>query len=432
MTDDSTADGLPDVSEAPAQPGWTSCSWLRPIGHRLQGALFVTLALALAGGIFAVGLRATDVGLYQRYAKAALSVPLLHSLPKEYPALSVVVFLVPQLVAPAYPVAFGLLAGLATVGLVVSSDGLAEFPGWSRRTGIYLLLGTAAVVFARYDIFPVLCSVLAVEAARQKRWSRAWGWAVVGGLLKLFPFLLLPGFLAAERSQTGKWALRRPLVACLPVGLVLAVQTLLSPGSAVSPLRYELRRGFELSSLQGSLTFLSAPLHGHWLAAFGSVEIVGHWHFAIGLLVTVASLVALGAAWLVAAHGRLSVEAVSLVAISVAVLGDKAFAEQYLIWLIPLWAYWPIRRGWVATALLTTAVYPFFYGAAHGVAANFYLATAAASLRNALLIVATARWLMGQLKVRHPAASEAVAPRAAEVTSSSRHVNSLSGLGAAT
>ena len=70
----------------------------------------------------------------------------------------------------------------------------------------------------------------------------------------------------------------------------------------------------------------------------------------------VAGIVAI---WRFAALGRLSVEATSLAVLSVSVLGDKAFSPQYLIWLAPLWAYWPLRRGWLAAAALTTLVFPF-------------------------------------------------------------------------
>ncbi len=38
-------------------------------------------------------------------------------------------------------------------------------------------------------------------------------------------------------------------------------------------------------------------------------------------------------------------EATSLAVLSVSVLGDKVFSPQYLIWLAPIWAYWPLRRG---------------------------------------------------------------------------------------
>ena len=106
-------------------------------------------------------------------------------------------------------------------------------------------------------------------------WGRAWAWAVVGGLLKLFPFLLLPGFLLAEHARTGRWAIRRAAVACVPVALVAGVQSLLSPGSVLSPVRYELNRGFELESLAGGLTLLTDPLHVKWRFEYGGWEIFG-------------------------------------------------------------------------------------------------------------------------------------------------------------
>jgi hypothetical protein len=104
--------------------------------------------------------------------------------------------------------------------------------------------------------------------------------------------------------------------------------------------------------------------------------------------------------WGLAKRGRLSVEAVSLVVFSIAILADKAFAAQYLVWVVPFWAYWPIRRGWVAAAALTTAVYPLFYGEAHLWGPSFYLPTAAAALRNAVFVVATVAWLREQLRAR--------------------------------
>jgi hypothetical protein len=350
------------------------------------------------------------VALYGRYAKEALAAPVFHLLPKEYPALSLVVFLIPKVLGVAYWFGFALVCAVACLAAVLSTDGLDKYPGWSKRTSIYLLLGALPVLFTRYDIVPVLATVLAVENARRRQWGRAWAWATVGGLLKLFPFLLLPGFLLIEKAQTGKWALRRGMVATAPILLVGAVQTWLAPGSTVSPLRFELHRGLELSSLQGSLTLLTDPIHLHWIGAFGSVEVVGHGRVLMGVLVTAVGALALGALWWLAGHGRLSVEALSLAVLSVAVLADKAFAPQYLIWLVPLWAYWPLRQGWVAAAALTTLVYPILYGLHAAFGYSFYFATAGGALRNTVLIVASARWFAGQLRATRLTGDEGLAP----------------------
>jgi hypothetical protein len=342
----------------------------------------------------------SDLTLYEHYARAALASPFLHSFPKEYPAAALTVFAAPLALPVTYAVGFAVLAALATVALVLSSDGLPGHPGWTRRTCYYLVVGTVAVVFARYDVFPALTAVLAVEAARKDRWGWAWVWAVVGGLFKLFPFLLLPGFLLVERAQTGKWALRRGLLAAVPIAIIAAVQTALAPSSALSPVRYQLDRGFELSSFQGSLTFLLDPVRAHWLDGFGSIEVVGPGHLPISLLVMAATVGALLFVWLLALRGRLSVVAISLAVFSVAVLAEKSFAPQYLVWLAPFWAYWPMRRGWVLAAVLTALVYPLLYGEAHTWGPSFYLPTAVAVARNLVLVAATAGWFLEQLRLR--------------------------------
>jgi hypothetical protein len=368
-----------------------------------QGPLMI---LVVVGVVFAAGSNSfthtysSDVALFQRYANAALASPLFHSLPREYPAAALAVFLAPVAFPLPYALGFAVVTAAAGVGLVLSSDGLAEYPGWSRRTCYYFLFGTATIVFARYDVFAALTAVLAVEGARRGRWGRAWAWAVLGGMLKLFPFLLLPGFLLAERAQTGRWAFKRVAAACVPIAAVSAAQLVIAPGSLLSPLTYELRRGFELTSLQGSLAFLLNPIHAHWMAGFDSVEVAGPGQLAISLMATIALVAGLLIIWALAARGKLSVVAASLAILSLAVLADKSFAPQYLVWLVPFWAYWPMRRGWVAAAVLTSVIYPILYGEAQQWGPSFYLPTAFGVARNAILLVTTIAWLREQLQLR--------------------------------
>ena len=136
------------------------------------------LLLLVAGVLFAAGSPnftrsySSDVGLYEHYARAALASPVFHALPREYPALALGVFVVPLAVPLTYSLGFALLAAGAGLVLVLSSDGLPGCPGWSRRTCYYLLMGTVTVVFARYDVFPALAAVLAVEGARKGNWGR--------------------------------------------------------------------------------------------------------------------------------------------------------------------------------------------------------------------------------------------------------------------
>ena len=71
--------------------------------------------------------------------------------------------------------------------------------------------------------------MLAVEGARRGSWGRGWAWAVLGGLLKLFPLLLLPGFFLVERAETGRWPLRRLWILFVPTTLVVLGQLASSP-----------------------------------------------------------------------------------------------------------------------------------------------------------------------------------------------------------
>ena len=368
--------------------------------------------LVVAGLLFAAGSRrltaflSGDVSLYEHYARAAVSSPLFRELPREYPAIAIGIFLVPLALPVPYALGFALLAAVAGVALVLSSDGLQEYPGWSKRTCYYLIIGTVAVVFARYDVFPALTAVLAVEGARKDKWGRAWAWAVLGGLLKLFPFLLLPGFLVIERRQTGRWPIRRMGAAFASVAIVMVAQNTAAPKSLLSPLKFQLNRGFELSSVQGSLTFLSDPLHVQWIKGFGSIELVGSNHLAISVAASALMLTALATVWALGYRGQLSVVAVSLAVLSIAVFSEKSFAPQYLVWLAPFWAYWPLRRGWVAAALLTTLVYPVLYEEALQWGPGFYLPTLLAMVRNVVLIVATVQWLLWQLRLSRETSHE--------------------------
>ena len=372
------------------------------------------MLLVVAGVLFAAGSHKVtssfsgDVSLYEHYARAALSSPMLHSMPVEYPAAALAIYVLPLALPVPYAMGFALLAALAGVALVLSSDGFPEYPGWSKRTCYYLLIATAAVVFARYDVFPALASVLAVEDARRDKWGRAWLWAVVGGLLKLFPFLLLPGFLLIERAQTGKWAFRRLGATCAGLTIVVIAQYCLSPKSLLSPLMYQVHRGFELSSLQGSVSFLLDPFHAYWIGGYGSIEVVGKGAAVISAVTIVVTVVAMMAVWALARRARLSVVAVSLAILSLAVFSEKSFAPQYLIWLAPFWAYWPMRRGWLAAALLTTFVFPVLYFQAYGgPSSGFYLPTVVAVVRNVVLVVATVQWFCEQVRLQDQGECEA-------------------------
>jgi hypothetical protein len=288
------------------------------------------------------------------------------------------------------------LMALVLVALLVAGRRVAGRPGWTERFVCYACLGAVGVVFTRFDLLPALAVLLAVERGRAGRWSAAWTWAVLGGVVKMFPALLLPGFAIAEWRASGRFPWRRVGVTAAVVSAAGVVQSWYAPGSFLRPLTYELHRGFEFSSVPGTLSLLLSPAHLRFSFAYGNHQVAGAGGAAVGVLVALAAVGSLVAVWALTAGGRMPVEATALAVLSVAVLTDKALAPQYLLWLMPLWAYWRLRPSWLVAAALTTVVFPVVFPvlflAVHGT--SLYADTVVAAVRNAVLVGGSVAWLV--------------------------------------
>jgi hypothetical protein len=156
-------------------------------------------------------------------------------------------------------------------------------------------------------------------------------------------------------------------------------------------------RGFEFSSVPGSLTALLSPFHLHWVFGFGAWQIVGPGFSAVAASFTALELVLLIAVWRSVAQGHLTIEAASLAVLSVAVITDRALAPQYLIWLAPLWALWPVRRSWLVASALSFFIFPTAFYLAGDAGASLMLPTVLAVARNAILIGGTMGWIRAEL-----------------------------------
>lgn len=360
-----------------------------PRGYR---ALIAVGAMAL---LLAAMIPAADVVLYRSYGAGFLH----HRLPAEYPALAGFVFLLPRLLPLPYAFGFALLMAAAFAGIVTVGRRQSDGADWVQRLVCYVALGTVGVMLARFDLLLGLAVLLAVERARQGRWTAAWAWVVVGALLKIFPLILLPGFLLIERRRTGRTPWARMGATTASVGALAGLQSLWAPGTLLHPLSYELHRGFEFSSVPGTITLLLSGAGTHYHFAFGNTQIYGPAPTVIGLTMAGCAVAALGALWWLTARGRMPVEAVSLAVLSVVVLTNKSLAPQYLLWLAPLWALWRLRPSWLLASALTTLVFPVVFLAARSVG-WLYADTVLAALRNAILLGGTTAWLVAGLRTR--------------------------------
>ncbi len=339
-------------------------------------AVFAVIELWLA-----VHFPESDVGEYHRYATMALTSPIFHHWPREYPAVSLFVFLLPVLLPVGYRLGFALFALLALAVLV--KKGTRHFgPLWGMRLLLYLGVGTVGLFSERYDIFASLAAFAGVEFAFRKKWLGAWAFVLLGFLLKLFPAVFWPVFLIQEHRETGRWRFDR-LALSLGIGLVvIGGQALLAQHQAFTSYRYLLDRPVEIGSLAASLTALFT--HFHIFYAFGSQDVRAHGMaamFSDGL--SVAGIIA----WLVIFYqqlrGRLSFEAALILTLGVLLLTTKVFSAQYLIWLAPLIAMRRLNGYLIFAYLLTTIGYPVGYAVPGLFPAVIYLFLA----RNVLLLI---------------------------------------------
>ncbi|HZV52376.1 MAG TPA: glycosyltransferase 87 family protein [Candidatus Dormibacteraeota bacterium] len=347
-----------------------------------------------------------DVDLYRRYARAFWLGPhAFHSLPAEYPILSLLPFsltLLPPL--PDDVTVYGLwMLLLLIVGLLAVAR--REAPRVAETCGVYLALGGFGTVLGRFDLVPAAVVAGAWWAVRDRRFVLAYTLLAAGTLLKLYPLFLLPVVVIEHRRCLGGPIRSRPPRAlvggvALYAGAVaagFAVAWLLAPGSWLDPILYERARPLQVESVPASLLWLSGligfsvrPDH-----SFHSYNLVGTLAGPLSAL----SLLALAAGCLSTywrqARGRIGFGPALVLSLLVVICTSRVLSPQYLIWALPLVAFLERghRRRWLGVCALTTAVFPFGYelSSLHGTGAPAYpepfLALIAA--RNALLVAST-------------------------------------------
>jgi Glycosyltransferase family 87 len=173
---------------------------------------------------------ASDLSVYRGYGLQVLggSIPYL-DFKMEYPPLALVPMTVPLLAGPA-----GGIDLLGNIWRFVAIQGalavaaswlLFQATGRSRSTLVLwaVLVGLAwASVALRYDLWPVLCVLVAVLVVDRR--PGAAGVALgLGTMLKLYPLALLPVLGAYALAERDRAAFGRLLVGCASVvGIVMA------------------------------------------------------------------------------------------------------------------------------------------------------------------------------------------------------------------
>jgi hypothetical protein len=318
-----------------------------------------------------------------------------HTLPLEYPPLTLAIFS-PPLLAPerAYPVMFAL--GMALTAFFIYWLLLRYGP---RGAGVVfaacLLVGCLATAFARFDLVPAALTLLCVVMAERKHWTLAYVALALGVLTKLYPIVLFPLlFLAEQRDQPGFFIPEAPItLKTAPTvflhtirnmrgwrwknglaftGMLFGVTAFfwtLNSNGAFGSFSYLYLRPFEIESIGSVLLWLASLLGAPigWITSFGSLNTVSPLAGVVSqvffILLCVGTIHILIQQW----KGKMDLVQASLAALLILIAASKVFSPQYLLWLIPLLAYGAtgnrrVLLYWGGISVLTSLIYPVYFG----------------------------------------------------------------------
>jgi hypothetical protein len=401
----------------------------------LIAALYTTRLIS----IYVWGLANGDVKLYHDYALNFWTQGF-RALPTEYPLLSLLPFsltLLPPLVD--YFTVFALwmiaLAVLGYIGFLIYS---------TRRRAIiyavYLIVGVAGTLLARFDLVPALLTLAALWATQRRRFGWAYVLIALGILTKLYPAFLLPIVMIAqwraatarariegrapEEKLAGRWWWDRPTLVfrqiwaqpatprlAAGVGLCAGIVALgfwaafaVNPTGALSGFNYASARPLQIESTPATLlwlgTLLGIPAHPDY--SFVSLNYVGPLDVVLKPLSMLALLALCLLVYWRQARGRLTVGQAFVACLCAVLATNKIFSPQYLIWLLPVVA---AVEGfdilWLAICILTTLDYPIIYRMRHPVLTVPYTPEfmPVLAVRNLLLLYVMVRAIIGPRRI---------------------------------
>ncbi|HEU5199233.1 MAG TPA: hypothetical protein VFU32_06330 [Ktedonobacterales bacterium] len=406
----------PTLISLPEQEDVPPSRWRRWASELMVGkgrvSVVVELAMCifmLAGSSFVYMLPGTDVARYRCYAFAfwmggsgypadptcafmahIASAQPFHTLPLEYPVLSLIPFTL-TLLAPIQwdQVVFAVCMALLAAGLYWYLARVGP-RGAAPAFALYLTIGAFATSASRFDLVPAAFTLFCLVAAVRGRFAKAYLFLAIATMLKLYPLpLLLPLFIAEQRADRGPLFHWRRLkgvgvFAGTCAGL-LGVSLLLTVKGALSPLDYFSGRPVQIESLPASIMWLFSFWGFPMCSAFqfGSLNVYDEVNgvctskLAPGPMTSVLSplflvLMVAGVAWVVWSQwrGKMTVQQAFIGVMLVIIATGKVFSPQYFIWLAPLVAYvmaldvtWLVF--WGLLSIGTTAIYPYLYGAKH-------------------------------------------------------------------
>ncbi len=318
-----------------------------------------------------------------------------HSLPPEYPLLTLVPFSLP-LLAPIqwYQVVFAICMAIIA-GIIYILLKRYRSTSAAIAFAIYLILGSWATAEGRFDLIPAGLMLGAIILAVRSRWKWAFALLAMATLFKIYPAILIPPFLIAQQMQSREkwfsWSRWSALGVFLGICVVVfAVSLILNVANTLIPFNYFENRPIQVESFPATLLWLGRffgyPVQFTFL--YQSLNYLSPLSDKVSLLSTLLLGVGLIYTFWLQWRGKIDLPMSCLLTLLILIITSKVFSPQYLIWVAPLVAYvgkcnWKWLVSWGSVSILTTIIFPFMY-----VAVDYIHDYYAVILARDLLIVA--------------------------------------------
>ena len=331
-------------------------------GHRRDVCLFA-LMFAIASVAFLLVVGYFDINSEVKTNHFAVADSIIHGiLPDvEYPPFALVFLTVPRLFADTpggYEVAFVAQAylffiiGLLLAGKFAKRFNYSQYFAMLAYTVMTLLM--LEFVLDRYDIFPMVLTMLSLYCFMTKRYAWAWLILSVATMTKLYPAVLVPVYLMMYLvDKEWKGALKGVAIYIVTALVIMLPIFLLGSDMIQYFLGYHMDRPLQLESTASSFISFAAilGLTKVWTDfGSGSDNLLGEWPGAVEpfltplMVVSLLILYAFGGYLLLKLKKRgrynennkmIALGMISFAAITLFIIVGKVFSAQYMVWIIP-------------------------------------------------------------------------------------------------
>jgi len=335
----------------------------RCTGQRRNICLFA-LVFAIASVAFLLVVGHFDINSEVRTNHFAVADAIIHGiLPDvEYPPFALVFLTVPRFFADTpggYEVAFVaqtyvfFIIGLVLAGKFAKRFNYSQYFAMLAYTVMMLLM--LEFVLDRYDIFPMVLTMLSLYCFMTKRYAWAWLILSVATMTKLYPAVLVPVYLMIYLvDKEWKGALKGVAIYVITALLIALPIFLLGSDMIQYFFGYHMDRPIQLESTASSFISFAAilGLTKVW-AEFGASQsdnLLGAWPDAVEPFLTPLMVTSLLILYVFGGYlllklkksGRynenskmIALGMISFAAVTLFVIVGKVFSAQYMIWIVP-------------------------------------------------------------------------------------------------